>query len=192
MATKASEVLNPSEARIYIADVGTIVPVDATTAPSASWFDVGHTTEDGLSFSTSPEFDEFKSAQSRGRVVKRIQTADDATVSVSLTQWNAKNLIAAFGGGTVVKVGSTTPAVYKFTPAKLGERKEIALIIDVMEGTRRFRWIFPRCFQTEGVELELNIGATANLPLSLSILAVDDADAFYLLSNDEALNPTAA
>ncbi len=189
--TKAGEVLNPSEARIYIADVGTQVPADAEAAPGADWFDVGHTTEDGLTFQTAPDFEEFKSAQSRGRVVKRVQTADDATVGVTLTQWNATNIIAAFGGGAVTAVG-TDSKTFKFVPPKLGERKEVAVIIDVMEGARRFRWIFPRCFQTEGVELELNIGATANLPLSLSVLAVDDADAFYLLSNDTAMDPAAA
>lgn len=183
----ADEILVVSRVTIWLGAVGATAPTDCTTAPTGHTA-VGHTTEDSLSFETSPEFEEFKSAQS-DFTVKKFQTTDAATVQVDLAQWNAGNFKAVYGGGTITEVSGGT-GVFKFVPPRLGERTELSLIIDVSEGSKHYRYVVPKAAQSEGVSLALNKGATATLPLRLDILGGDGTDAWYLLTDDPAFDPT--
>lgn len=183
----ANQILVPSRIRVYLGPVGTVAPVDATTVPGVGWLDVGHTTEDSLSFETSPEFDEFKSAQS-DFVVKKFQTTDAATVQVDLAQWNTTNFKAVYGGGTVAALAGV-PTQYKFTPPKIGERTELACIVDVIEGGKHYRYVYIKTAQSEGVAQALNKGTAVILPLRLDVLGADGVDSWYMLTDDPAFAP---
>lgn len=190
MSTDSSQILIPARTYVYLADVGTTAPVDAVVALDAGWVNVGLTTPDSLSFSTSPEFQEVESAQSDYPSL-RFQTKESATVSVQLQQWNSANLQAVYGGGVVTEVTpATTPPTYKFVPPKIGERGEKAAIVETIYGARNYRWVFPRVMQLEGVQVDLQKGQEARLPLSLGVLGGDVADAFYLLTNDPSFAPS--
>lgn len=184
----SNQILVPSRTRVYLGEVGATVPTDPAADPGAGWFNVGHTTEDSLSFETSPEFEEFRSAQS-DYAVKKFQTSDAATVQVDLAQWNARNFQAIYGGGTVTVAGAETPNVYKFTPPRIGERTELAALVHVKEGSKDYLYVFPKAAQSEGVAQALNKGATVTLPLRLDVLGGDSTDPWYLLTNDPAFAP---
>ncbi len=171
----------PARTYVYLANPGTIAPVDEVAVLDPAWINVGHTTPDSMSFSTEPEFDEVASAQS-DFPVRRFQTSESGTVSVDLLEWSRANFQAAYGGGTI----TGTAGKYKFVPPKLGERTEKACILEVIDGTKRYRYVFPRVFQVEGVENSLNKGSASTLPLRLAILGSDVADAWYVLTNDPA------
>lgn len=174
-----------ARAKVYLAPVGTVAPVDATTAPGAGWIDVGYTTPDSLSFSTDPQFEEIQTAQS-DFPVRRFQTSDSASLNVDLLEWSGANFKAVYGGGTV---SSPAVGVYKFVPPRIGDRTETAAMIDVNDGTKKYRYIFPRVIQVEGVENQLSKGAQSTLPLRLSVLGADATDAWYMLSSDAAFTP---
>ena len=184
MTTNSNEILVPARIKVWHGPVGTVAPADATVAPATGWVEVGHTTEDSLSFDTSPEFGEFRSAQS-DFIVKKFQTKDAAAVQIDLAQWNAANFKAVYGGGTVSAIAGT-PAQYKFVPPRIGERIEIAALVDVTEGTKHYRYVFPRSSQSQGVATALHKGAAVVLPLRLDILGGDSTDAWYLLTDDPA------
>ena len=187
MTTNPAEMLSPQRAYVYLAPVGTAAPEDVATALTASWINVGLTTPDSLSFSTEPEFEEVRSHQSDYET-RRIQSTDSAALAVDLQQWNSHNVKAAFGGGEVTET-TTGSGVFKYVPPAIGAREEKACIIQIEDGTKKYRWVFPRTLQVEGVELELTKGQGTNLALRMAVLGGDGTPPFYLLTNDEAFDP---
>lgn len=173
---------------LYLGDVGAVAPTNVTTAVGSDYKNVGHTTPDSMSFSTEPNFVEVPSAQSDYPVL-RFQTSDSATLAVQLLQWSSGNFQAVYGGGTITTVVGT-PTQYKFVPPKIGERKEVSAVLETIFGAKRYRFVFPRSMQVQGVQLDLQKGQESRLPLSLSILGGDDLEPWYLLTNDPNFAPT--
>lgn len=191
VSLSSAEVLVPSRAYVYIAPTGTTAPADSNEALDPAWVNVGHTTPDSLSISTEPEFEEVPSHQS-DYPVRRMQTSESASVSVDLIQWNTNNLIAAFGGGTVTEPDNAgNPGEFKFVPPSVGSRSEKSAVVEVIDGTKHYRWVFPRVMQIEGVESELQKGQEARLPLRLAVLGDDSGEPWYLLTDDPAMAPLA-
>ena len=185
----SKEILIPARTYVYLADVGTVAPADAVAALDPSWVNVGFTTPDSLSFSTEPEFQEVAVAQSDYPAL-RFQTSESATVGVTLQQWNAANFQFVYGGGEITEsvAGSGN---FKFVPPRIGERLEKAAIVETIFGARHYRLVFPRVMQMEGVQMDLQKGQEAQLPLSLGVLGGDLADPWYLLTDDPAFAPAA-
>lgn len=178
-----TRILVPGRSKVYLANVGTTAPTTATSALVGGWTEVGLFTPDSLSFATEPEFEEVNSAQS-DYPTRRFQTSDSATVSVDLQEWSKANLIYAFGGGTVVLISA---GQYRYEPPLAGSRQEVAAIIEVVDGSKTYRFYFPRTQQVEGVEAELQKGQESRLPLRLSVLGSDGVLPFVILSNDPSL-----
>ncbi len=174
-----TQITVPTRTKVWLADVGTAVPTTATAAPGAGWFDVGYTTEDSTQIATSPNFQDVRSAQSDYPTLT-FQVSDELTISVDLQQWNTDNFIAAFGGGTVT---GTSPN-FVFTPPLLGARKERACMVDVTNGVKAYRFVFPRTLQKEGLTVALNRGGEAKLPLRLTLLGSDGGTPYTMLTND--------
>lgn len=183
MASNPTETLVPARVEVSLAAVGTAVAA-GLAALSGSWHNVGNTTTDGLNFNTSPTFDTLTSAQS-DFPIRTFQTADAATVSVVLEDWSAKNLIAAYGGGEITEPSS---GLFKFVPPSFGGHEETACVIDITDGDLRFRYVFPRMMQTDGVQTALGKGAGATLPLSLAVQGADGVDPWYLITNSDSFD----
>jgi hypothetical protein len=182
-------------ARLYLAPVGTAAPADPVVAPDAAWVDVGYFTPDSLSWSTDPSFEEVQSHQSN-YPTRRWQTADAATVEVDLQEWSLANFQAIYGGGTVVEVPASPgpPEIalhYKFSPPAIGTRTQTAAMIEIVDGTSRYRMIIPKCEQTEGAELSLEKTSESTLPLRLSIIGSDVGDPWYLITTASSFEPPA-
>jgi hypothetical protein len=182
-----AEITVASRAYLFLAPVGTAAPTDATTALSATWKCVGLTTPDSLAFSTSPSFKEVPSGQSDYPAL-RFQDADAATLAVQLLQWSGANFKAVYGGGTLTEV-TGPPVHWKYVPPRIGDRTEVAAITEIRMGVKRYRFIYPRVFQVEGVQLDLKRTEESRLPLSYAVLGSDDVDAWYMLTNDAAFTP---
>lgn len=190
--TNAQQIVVPARVRIWLAPVATESPATATAAMPAGWYSVGLTTEDSLKFSEEPQFEQVKSAQS-DFPSRTFQTSDSATVEVDLQQWSGRNFKAVFGGGEVVDITpkptegeANPPKQYRFTPPRIGGRSEVAAIIEVIDGARCYRFVMPRTMQMEGVSTDLQKSKEAVLPLRLAVQGGDEADAWYLLTNDSA------
>lgn len=186
--TNSQAVLIAGRAYLYLAPVGSTEPTDVDSSLAAAWKAVGLFTPDSLAFTTEPQFEEVNSHQS-DFPVRRFQTADSATLAVDLQEWNADNIVATFGGGNITNEGG---GVYRYNAPLLGTRTEVAAIVEVVDGTKKYRWVFPRCLQIEGVDVQLNKGQEARLPLRLAILGGDATVPFYFLTDDPAVNPFAS
>ena len=183
--TDPTRILVPSRAYVYLGEVGTTAPADVTTALDPGFIHVGLTDPESLNLTTEPEFEEVLSHQS-DYPVRKFQTSDAATLGVNLQEWSGRNFKSVFGGGAVTQVSA---GVYKYVPPTIGNRQEVAGVVEVRDGIKVYRWVLPRCFQEEGVELELQKTANSNLPLALSILGGDAVDPWYILTNDPAFTP---
>lgn len=189
--TDPTQIIVPGVMRLWLANTGTTAPATAVATMPVGWFDVGLFTEDSLSFATDPQFGEVRSAQSN-YPTKTFQTSETGTVSCDLQQWNEANLKAAFGGGTVteVVVSSVPTGTFKFVPPSLGGRTEKACIIEFTEDSYNWRIVIPRVLQREGVQVDIQKGGEAKLPLRLSIQGGDSSDPWYILSNAPGMDPS--
>lgn len=189
MAGDATRILVPQLPRVYLAPVGTAAPADPVIAPAAAWKDVGYFTPDSLSWSTDPSFEEVTSHQANFPT-RRWQTSDSATVEVDLQEWSEANFRAVFGGGTVTTV-TGPPLHYKFSPPAVGARTQTACMIEVIDGTKHYRMIIPKCEQSEGAEISLEKTSESTLPLRLTIIGSDVGDSWYLITDDASFAPPA-
>lgn len=183
-----TEILIPAITRVWLAPVGTAAPADAKVALPAAWRSVGFTTEDSLKFNSEPNFEQVRSAQS-SYPTRTFQTQDAATIEVDLQQWSGPNFQAVYGGGSITVVNVAGPPAtthYKFAPPRIGARSEIAAIVEVIDGGKHYRYVFPRTMQMEGVSKDLAKTKEAILPLRLAVQGGDDTDAWYVLTDDPA------
>lgn len=189
MALNAGRILVAGDAHLWLAPVGTAMPVDATVALAGTWIEVGFFTPDSLQFATDPAFEDISSHQSF-YPTRTIQTGDAANLQVDLQEWSFSNLSAIYGGGSVSTISVTGPPSathYKFSPPAPGARIETAAVAEVTDGTKKYRLCIPRCQQREGAEIPLNRGTDATLSLRLGVLGGGVGDAWYWLSNDPAM-----
>ncbi|GGW95286.1 hypothetical protein [Streptomyces noursei] len=186
-----NEIVIPSLTRVWLAQVGTSAPADATSAMPAGWHAVGLTTEDSLKFNQEPNFEQVRSAQS-SYPTRTFQTQDAATIEVDLQQWSGPNFVAVYGGGEITEVTAQDAKThYRFTPPRIGSRTEIAACIEVIDGGKAYRFMVPRSMQMEGVNTELAKTKEAVLPLRLAVQGGDDTDAWYVITNDPSFAPIA-
>ncbi|WP_031102303.1 hypothetical protein [Streptomyces sp. NRRL S-146] len=186
-----TQIVIPSLTRVWLAEVGTTAPADATVAMPAEWRAVGLTTEDSLKFNNEPNFEQVRSAQS-SYPTRTFQTQDASTIEVDLQQWSGENFRAVYGGGDITEItAADTKKHYKFTPPRIGGRTEIAACIEVIDGGKSYRYMVPRTMQMEGVNTELAKTKEAVLPLRLAVQGGDDSDAWYVITNDPSFAPPA-
>lgn len=183
----ADEILIAQKAYVYLADVGTVAPADDSVALDPDWRNVGYFTPDSLKLNDEPAFGQVESHQSL-RPTRRFQTGETESIAVDLQQWSGDNFRAVYGGGVLSEI---TPGHFKFVKPNIGERGDVAAIIEVIDGTKRYRWVVPRCTQVEGVELGLQRTAESILPLRLEVMGSDVGDPSYLLTNDDSFAPAA-
>ncbi|MBC9000506.1 phage tail tube protein [Micromonospora aurantiaca (nom. illeg.)] len=184
--TQPNQLVQAKTIALYLGVVGSTLPADLS-APGSGFFNVGLTNPESCRFRVSPEFERVFAHQSN-YPVKILQTSDAAGMDVDLLQWNGANFKAVYGGGNITAI-SGTPNLYKFVPPSFGNRDELAAILDVIDGAKKYRFIAARVFNESEVELELNKNPEAKLPLRLSILGGDSTDAWYMVTNDAAFDP---
>jgi hypothetical protein len=114
-------------------------------------------------------------------------------MEVDLQEWSAENFMAVYGGGTVTEV---TPSgggavYYRFEPPAVGGRDSVAACIEIVDGSKRYRRMIPRCEQSEGVEQSFDKTSESTLPLRLTVLGADVGLPWYDMSNDPAFAPAA-
>jgi hypothetical protein len=178
-----TEITVASAGEIFIAPVGTALPTTPTAALNAAFVGLGYVTEDGVTFTITPEIQEIPAWQSR-QPVRRDLISQAVGASFSLLQWNETNVPFAFGGGTVT---NPSGSIYRYELPTSGALDERAVIVDGLDGTRHVRFILPRCSVTDAVETQLVRTSAAVLPITLAgSQPSDGSSAFVFLTDDSA------
>lgn len=186
MAVNSQAVTVPGRVYVWLAPVGTAAPIDSAVALGAGWLNVGYTTEDGTRFvPTDPTFEELRAHQSDWPI-RNVQTRDAARIQADMMQLDATAFTAVMGGGAVTQVSAGPPIQYKYVPPAVGGRHNLAAILEAIDGTKHYRWVVPQAFQNDGVEVPLEKGSNAQLPLRMACLGSDTGTSWYLLTDDPA------
>lgn len=181
----SSNILVGSNGSVYIAPVGTTLPATESAALNAAFVDVGYVSEDGISLSVETSVEDIAAFQSLS-AVRKIVTARNTSVSFTLREWSAANLVFAFGGGTVTD--QTTH--FQYDPPASGDGVfERAMVIDWQDGDKNYRLVIERGVATDAVETSITRTGAADLPITFNVLESAGGSTWYLFTDDPALDP---
>ena len=181
MTTNANAVVVAGTGEIYVAAEGTALPTDFTALP-VGWTGLGYTGTDGVAFSKNRETSDLDAWQ--GTKVRVLTLSEPVTLTTRLLEMKTITLLTAFGGGTVASTGS----VSTFTPPAEGTNTVRAMVVDVTDGTKHYRFCFRRV-QIEGtVDFSLTRTDAAGLNVTFGVLA--DPLGTWLAMTDDVTNWT--
>lgn len=194
MPANAEQLTVALTGKVWVAPYTTslVTPTNPFDAPGATFKDLGYTSEDGVTFSVTPNVEDIMAWQS-ATPVRRIVTSRDSTIAYTLEQLNLDTFAHAFGGGTWTTIAAVPgpPAVaahYRYDPPADGDKlAEYACIIDFVDGADRGRLVLKRGTVNDAVETQFVRNNAAMLPVTLAALTPDGQNsAWYFLSNDAA------
>ena len=181
MAQSAANTVVPGRAFLYIGPVSTTAPADESAALAAGFVEMGFTKEDGTSFATEPTFVEVKAHQS-DFPIRKFLSDNKAKITCRLLEWSTPTFKAVFGGGTVAQVAA---GKFRYDPPA-GTTDVVQAILDIADGAKKYRFVFPRVRSTEGTDISLSRTEPGELPLTLEVEGTGVGSAFYVLTNDPA------
>jgi hypothetical protein len=166
--------LTPTQARtfsfghVYAAPVGTAEPTNiSAVVDTDDWTELGHISDAGPRFSlgrtTTPKY----SWQSFPEPVRVLTGASVKQVSYDLLQWGRESIITALGGAFT----GTTPN-FVYTPD--GIPPERALILELVDGTAKWRWIVRRTVNQAPFDFAATSTELAPIPIQSVFLQPDD------------------
>ena len=170
MANDPREILIAGTGTIYTAPEGTELPQYLSEALDAAFVPAGYITEDGAKFKDAKSVEEVRAWQAFYPVRKFI-TGRTGSLEFTLMQWNEENLVLAYGGGGIIQ---PTAGEYRYEPPEPDEVNVRAVVLDMSDGVRNFRFTAGRSFVTNDVESTFAKSGPGLLPITLEIL--DDAD----------------
>lgn len=181
MAKDADQIVVASSGAVYVAPVGTAINTDPAGSLSATWRELGYVTEEGVTFSDSPDVGGIPAWQAAGDVRKLVNSRA-RSVSTTFEQWNDATFPTVFGGGSWSALGG---GKYKFSPpADTASLDVKSLVVDWVDGSRHFRLHVQKFSATGGIETQLIRTGAAVLPFTGEILVPDSGDAYNLYSDD--------
>jgi hypothetical protein len=188
MPLEPNEIIIAGTGTLYSAPEGTPLPAHLNSSLDAAFLDVGYITEDGAKFTDEKSVDHVRPWQSFYPVRTHI-TERSGMLEVGLLQWNEGNMILAYGGGGMTQ---PSPGVYRYHPPAPEELDVVALVLDMVDGTRNFRFTIGRAFVTSSVESTFAKTGAALLPVTFEVLANGDLDPWTADSDDPAWAPVAS
>lgn len=172
MANDSSRITVAQRGSIHIGDVGVLVSPDPAVAVPGSFEELGYTTEDGVSFSTSADVTDINAWQST-TPVRRIVTGRGISVGFTLEEWKEANFKLAFGGGYWTEASGVSQY---HPPAATEALDEYALVVDFQDGDEKSRLVVYRGNVADSVETTLTRSGAALLPITFTGLAPDGQD----------------
>ena len=178
MALDGTEVRVAGTGNVYFAPTGSTLPTDVATALDAAFIDAGYISEDGVSFTLGRETEDLNAWQ--GSKIRVITTSEPKSVEFTLMQSNKENIPFILGGGTI----SGTGGEFKYEPPTKGTNTERAMVVEFVDGTVTYRYVFPRV-QLEGeVAFSLTANGAVEYPTTWGVL--DSSPVYEILTDDPA------
>jgi hypothetical protein len=130
--------------KLWIAAAGTTEPTDATTAPGASFADLGWT-EEGNTFTYTRENEDVYVAEETDPVRNEV-TGTTAMLTLALSEATSRNLLIALNQWTGPAMADPT----SIEPPDLGADLRYMILLDTPEEAR---WIFRRAVNRSDLEI---------------------------------------
>jgi len=182
MTLDATELVVGASGHIYVAPTGSAEPANVSSVLDAAYAELGYATEEGVKASDGKTTNNIMAWQSFYPLITLV-TEREFLVGFTLQQWNRDTVALAFGGGSFVDQGGGMTKYVPPPPETLDER---ICVVDWEYGDEDYRLVVPRCQVSETVETNLTRSDTAQLPVTLSVLApAAGSDPWYWLTNAE-------
>lgn len=181
MVKNVDEIVVASNGSLYVAPVGTTLPT-SETATLTGFTDLGYVTEDGVKFALDESTKKVMGWQSF-YALRNIVESKELSLEATLLQWNDKTLVFALGGGTVTE---PTSGKYKFVPAEAEEIDERSIVLDWLDGDKKYRLVIPRGKVSGSREISFTRTDAAPLPVKIEVLSDGTLPPFILYTNDPA------
>lgn len=162
---------------IFVADIGTTLPTDATTALAATFTCLGYVTEDGLTNSNSPESETVKAWG--GDTVLTLATGREDTFSFKLMEIkNIEVLKMVYGDTNVTGSLSDTNGIQITANAKSLEHHVIVVDM-VLSGTDVKRIVIPDGSLTELGDITYSDSDAIGYEMTISALPDASGNTHY-------------
>jgi hypothetical protein len=177
MGLDTDQIRVAANGKVWVGAVGSAEPTSPTATPSGAWTDLGAIDENGVTDTDGKTIVDILIWQSF-YPARKVVSQKDTKITFSLRQWDADNVIFAFGGGSVV--GG------KYTPPQPEEINESALMLDWVDGLVNYRWIYRRGIVADPVTSTFKRAAAADLSIGYALLGppVGVTDAWIMLTDD--------
>ncbi len=187
MAQSTDAIMIAGNGSVFVAPVGSTLPVTPVSALDAAFIDLGYVTEDGATFRRNRTTEPISAWQSFN-ALKHIVTEVEDEVEFVLSQWDINTVPLAFGGGAIVATALAVgppivPAYYTYAPPDPEDLDERALVLEWAYDTYNYRVIVPRIMVTSGVESQLARSQASDLPITAAVLATDGAAPWTLVTD---------
>lgn len=166
MAKDATKVRVALTGSVWVADEGATLPDDITVAPGGQFTDLGYTTEDGVTISIEQSTEDIPAWQSL-EPLRVLVTAEPKGFNFTLRQLERTTFTTAFGG-TVTTLGANN---YLWTPPASGSIPTKVYIVEFLDESFKYRFIYRRCQQQGARELNFVRSNAVNIPLAYRALA---------------------
>lgn len=183
-APASGQTLIGASGTVYVGTPGATItaPTDEVTAVDSDLVQVGFISEDGVTFRDSKDVGALKAWQTPYDV-RRFVTGRNFEVEFNMEQWNWHTIPFAFGGGTL-----SVPSAghYKFVPPDADDLDERALVVDWIDGTRKYRLWVPLGIVTNQVEVNVKRDEGAMFPITFGAIFDGTNPAFTIFTDDAA------
>lgn len=162
MANTAENVIVQQKTTLYVAPLGTELPAGIGTELNAAFKELGFLDPDGVTLNTTTEKTDIEALQSTAPI-KSIVTKREGTLTLGAMEFTAQNLGLAFPGKTT---GAAKNYVFKLDETLDMNR---SWVLEVVEGEKKLRWIFPKAGQTGDSEIAVTKEDAITIPLELTV-----------------------
>lgn len=178
MTLNSAEFSYAGDGEVYVAPVGTAMPVAYNDALNAAFLGLGYTTEDGVAITPSLETSEVRSWQSFEPTDRRI-TSRNLSISATLQQLNKTTWDLNMGGGS----WATSTGTHTFTPPDPEDIDYRALIVHWEDGSDITRLLIPKVLVTEPGSFQLSRSNPSEIALTFGIISTGVGNPYTVTSN---------
>jgi hypothetical protein len=178
MAKDSSKLLYAGDGEIYLAPVGTTLPVDVATALPAAWKGLGFMAEEGVTISGDVDTTDVMAWQIPDPIDVRV-TSRNIQIQGDFLQYDQQNFDLAFGGGGTWS--GTTLVTY--VSASGSTPKYWACVVETIEATKKFRYCFPKVGVSESSGIPLRRNEAARSSVAFRALNTGSGNTMTVLSD---------
>lgn len=170
---------------VRVAPFGTTLPTDSTTALAAAYEDLGYISEDGVSLGVDDSV-ENKFAWQNAALIRSIRSQSITSLSFAMLEQKGFNLEFWFPGSTI-----TEPTAGNFRlEVKPPTTVKRVIVLDVVDGTKSFRWIFGNAELVSRGEIPISNQDLVMYPVTLNFYPDANGNLMDVYSDDPAWDTT--
>lgn len=169
---------------VYVGTPGATItaPTTEVSTVDTDLLPVGFITTDGIKFRDAKDVGSLKAWQTPYDV-RRFVTGRSFELSFSLEQWNWHTIPFVFGGGTLTE---GTAGHYKFVPPDADDLDPRAVVVDWVDGIRKYRLWVPNGIVIDAVEVNIKRDEGSAFPITFGAIFDGTSNAFELYTDDAA------